>query len=89
MKKKSDKPHPMGEPVPGEYFAWFEVTKLVEYHAVCVSAPNEEEAERLAREAYDKGEALARTISDQQVTVRIIPQREKHIELHPERRKQP
>jgi hypothetical protein len=76
---KEPKPHPMGEPVPGRYFAFVEEIQTVTYHTLLVNAESEEEAQKIALEMHEDGVTKLRTFGRDKPIARIKPMREQHL----------
>lgn len=75
-----EKPHPMGEPVPGRYFAFVKEIREVTYHTLLINAETEEEAQRLALEMHADGLTMLRTLSANSAEATIKPMREQHLQ---------
>ena len=81
VKPDPNKPHTMGEPVPGHYFAFVEETKVISYHTMTLrNMTDEKQAEETAQQLIKRGFAMAKTSQVLKTDIAIRPMREKHVE---------
>jgi len=74
----TDKKHPMGDPIPGRFFAFVETTTVVKHHTLIVEAQDEEAAEKIVDDMEKEELPHMMTFSESRA-IRVKPIREGHV----------
>jgi len=78
-KGKVTAPHPMGEPVPNQYFVWVEQIYDMSYHPIVVRAESDADAVAIATEEAENFTLQAATHRQRKIIAHAAPVRTGHL----------